>query len=128
MHTIEIYKRKIIVTPIIKGVDDDIIFDFVLDTGASKTIIDEQIVKQLGYDPKRLQSDDRLMTVGGSIRSKTLSLPKLTLFGKDCINFNVDVISMPLQILPFVQGIIGMDFLLQFATVKFDFEKKTIEI
>ena len=70
MHTIEIYKRKIIVTPIIKGVDDDIVFDFVLDTGSSKTIIDEQIVKQLGYDPKRFQSGDRLMTVGGGIRLK----------------------------------------------------------
>jgi hypothetical protein len=34
---------------------------------------------------------------------------------------------LPLQILPFAVGIIGMDFLLLFKTVKFDFEEKTIE-
>ena len=68
------------------------------------------------------------MTVGGGIGSKMLSLPKLTLFEKDCVNFKVDVIKLPPQIMFFAGGIIGMDFLLQFKTIKFDFDKKTIEI
>ena len=114
--------------PTIKGINDYMVFKFVLDTGSSKSIIDEQVATRLGFDLKRLQTGDRLMTVGGGIHSKKLNLPKLSLFGTDCVNFKVDVIKLPLQILPFAVGIIGMDFLLQFKTIKFDFDAQTIEI
>jgi predicted aspartyl protease len=126
-HDFDIIRRKIIVKPTIKGINDYREFKFVLDTGASKSIVDEQVAIRLGFDLKRLTSGDRLMTVGGGISSKMLSLPKLSLFGKDCINFKVDVVKLPLQILPFAVGIIGMDFLLQFQTIKFDFDAKKIE-
>ena len=127
-HNLKIYKRKIIVIPTIKGINDYREIKFILDTGSSKTIIDEQAAIRLGFDLKRLQVGDRLMTVGGGIGSKILSLPKLTLFGIDCINFKVDVIKLPLQILFFAEGIIGMDFLLQFKALKINFDEKTIEI
>jgi hypothetical protein len=50
------------------------------------------------------------------------------LFGKDLINFGVNVIKFPLQITLLADGLIGMDFLLQFKNIKFDFDAKTIEI
>jgi len=122
-----IERRKIIVFAQIKGINDLAYFKFILDTGSTLTIIDEQLVTRLGFDLKRLKTGDKLMTAGGSTNSKILKLPKLTLFGKEMVNFEVNVINMPPQILYFADGLIGMDFLLQFKNIQFDFEAKTIE-
>jgi len=126
-HDFIIYNRKIIVAAQIKGINDLRKLKFILDTGASKTIIDDSAAILLGFDLKRLKTGDRLMTAGGGINSKILKLPKFSLFGKDVVNFEVSVLSMPPQITYFAAGLIGMDFLLQFENIKFDFEKKTIE-
>jgi len=120
-------RRKIIVQAQIRGINDDRKFKFILDTGASKTVIDESVARQLGFDLKRLKTGDRLMTAGGGVHSKILNLPKLTLLGKDLLNFEVKVIKFPPQITYFADGLIGMDFLLQFEHIKFDFDKKVIE-
>ena len=128
MHEFLIEKRKIIVFAEIKGINDVREFKFILDTGSSKTIIDDDAVIRLGFELERLKSGDRLMTAGGSIHSKKLKLPKLSLFGKNMVNFEVSVLNLPHQITYFADGLIGMDFLLQFKNIKFDFEAKTIEI
>ena len=122
-----IEKRKIIVYAQIKGINDFREFKFILDTGSSITIVGEQVAIRLGFDLKKLKTGDRLMTAGGGTNSKILTLPKLSLFGKDMVNFEVSVLNLPMQITYFVDGLIGMDFLLQFKNIKFDFEAKTIE-
>ena len=126
-HDFLIDKRKIIVFVKIKGINDYIEFKFILDTGASKSIIDESVAIWLGFDLKRLKNADRLMTVKGGVGSKILKLPKLSLFGKDMVNFEVNVLNIPPQILYIADGLIGMDFLLQFQNIKFDFVEKIIE-
>jgi clan AA aspartic protease (TIGR02281 family) len=126
-HEFLIDKRKIIVFTTIKGINDTREFKFILDTGSSKTIINEKVAFSLGYDLKRLENGEKLMTAGGSMHSKILRLPKLSLFGKDMVNFEVSVLNLPLQITYFADGLIGMDFLLQFKNIKFDFENKIIE-
>jgi len=122
-----INKRKIIVTAKIKGIKDFIDFDFILDTGASKSIIDNSVAFLLGFDLKSLKAGDRLTTIGGGKNSKILKLPKFSLFGKEMINFEVNVMDIPSQILYFADGLIGMDFLLQFKNIKIDFTEKIIE-
>ena len=67
------------------------------------------------------------MTAGGGIHSKILSLPKFSLFGKDRLNFEVNVMKFPFQITLLADGVVGMDFLLHFKNIKFDFDTKTIE-
>jgi len=126
-HDFIIDKRRIIVVAQIRGINDDKKIKFILDTGASKTIIDEGAAMRLGFDLKRLKKSDRLMTVGGGIHSKILNLPKLSLFGKDMVNFEVTVLNIPPQILYFADGLIGMDFLMQFKNITFDFDRKVIE-
>ena len=121
-------EKKIIVSAIIKGVSDSRDFNFILDTGASKTVIDDAVAVRLGYDLKRLDKGDRLMTAGGAIHSKILKLPKFSLFGKDMLDFEVKVIDFPLQITYYADGVLGMDFLLQFKNIKLDFDAKTIEV
>ena len=123
-----IKKRKVIVSATIEGINDSMDFNFILDTGATKTLIGERVVTTLGYQLFRLEKGDRLMTAGGAIHSKILKLPKFSLFGKDKVNFEVSVINFPFQITLLADGLIGMDFLLQFKNIKFNFDEKTVEI
>ena len=127
MYKLIIEKQKLIVFAQVKGIDEYRKLRFILDTGASKSIIDEGTAIRLGFDLKRLKLGDRMMTAGGGVNSKILKLPLFSLFGKDLINFEVNVIKMPLQITYFADGLIGMDFLLQFNHIKFDFAEKIIE-
>ena len=126
-HELIISRRKIIVAAQIEGINDCVEYKFILDTGASKSVIDDGVAIRLGFDLKNLKRGDRLMTAGGGTNSKILELPKFSLFGIDFVNFEVNVINMPLQITFFAHGLIGMDFLLQFNSIKFDFDKKIIE-
>jgi len=125
-HDFLIDKRKIIVTAQIKGINDFREFKLILDTGASKSVIDEGVALRLGFDIKQFKKD-RLMTVNGGINARILKLPKFSLLGKDLVNFEVNVLNLPPQILYFAHGLVGMDFLLKFNNVKFDFDKKVIE-
>jgi len=126
-HELLIEKQRIIVFAKIKGVDEYKEFPFVLDTGATKSIINESVVTWLGFNLKQLDAGYRLMTAGGGVNSKTLKLPKFSLFGKDIANFEVNVIKMPLQISYFADGLVGMDFLLQFKRLQLDFNEKIVE-
>ena len=126
-HELLIKNRKIIVSATIKGISDSIDFKFILDTGATKSVIDEGTARRLGYELYRLQIGDRLMTPGGGVHSKILKLPKFCLFGKDVVDFEVNVIKFPMQITLVADGLIGMDFLLRFKNIKFNFDEKTIE-
>jgi len=126
-HTFTLHKRKIIVFATIKGIRIEKNFKFILDTGASKSIIDSNIVSSLGFDLKRLKTSDRLTTIGGGKNSKILHVPKFSLLGKNMVNFEVNVVNIPPQILYFADGLIGMDFLLQFKHITFDFDEKIIE-
>ena len=127
-HKLLIEKRKLIVLATIEGSSDSKEFKFILDTGATKTLVDESVAKRLGYELFRLEKGDRLMTAGGAIHSKILKLPKFSLFGKDKVDFEVSVINFPLQITLLADGLIGMDFLLQFKNIKFNFDEKTVEV
>ena len=126
-HGLLIERRKIIVVAQIKGINDVRNFTFILDTGTSKSILSEKAAIRLGFDLKRLKTGDRLMTAGGGMYSKILKLPKFSLFGKDIVNFEVSVLNLPPQITYFADGLIGMDFLLQYKNIKFNFDEKTIE-
>jgi len=120
-------ENKILVFATIKGINDIRRFKFILDTGASKSVIDDSVATILGYDLKQLDKGDRLTTASGKVHSKILKLPQFSLFGKDLVNFEVSVINFPFQITLIADGLLGMDFLLQFKNIKFDFEAKTIE-
>ena len=126
-HELLIDRKKIIVFAEIKDINNVMDFKFILDTGASITVIDEEAVRRLGFDLKKLSTGDRIMTAGGSVTSKILELPEFILFGKDVVNFEVKVLDLPSQITYFADGLIGMDFLLRFKSIKFNFDDNTAE-
>ena len=125
-HEFILNKRKIIVVAKIKGVKDFMSFKLILDTGASKTIIDSSVASMLGFDLKELENE-RLTTIGGMTNSKIMKLPEISLFGKDMANFEVNVLDFSPQITFFAVGLIGTDFLLKFKSMRIDFEEKIIE-
>ena len=120
-------RRSIIVYAQIKGVKETRNVKFILDTGASRTVIDNSTAINLGFDLKRLETGNTLIGANGGISSKSLILPKFSMLGKDLVNFEVCVLDLPPQITYFVDGLIGMDFLLHFKKITFDFDEKTIE-
>ena len=125
-YTFLLDKRKIIVYATIRGIKIENEFKFILDTGSSKSIIDTHVAHALGFDIHKLENE-RLATISGGANSKILKLPKFSLFGKDMINFEVNVLNLSPQILYLTDGLIGMDFLLQFKNIKFDFDEKIVE-
>jgi clan AA aspartic protease (TIGR02281 family) len=122
-----IYRRSIIVYAQIKSVKEIRNVKFILDTGASKTVIDNSTAINLGFDLKRLETGNMLISANGGIGSKKLKLPQFSLFDKILFNFEVNVLDLPPQLTYFADGLIGMDFLLQFESIKFNFDKKIIE-
>ena len=126
-ETFRLVKKKIIVSPIIKGLKDEKDFNFIVDTGASVSIIDETVAAFLGFDIKKLKVEN-LTTISGRATSKILKLPKIELFGRSMSNFEVKVMDLPAQVTLLADGLIGTDFLLKFKQLKIDFEAKTIEI
>ena len=111
-HELLIEKKKLLVYAMIEGVSDSKELKFILDTGSTKTIIDDDAVSRLGYQLFRLESGDRLTTASGKVHSRILKLPKFSLFGKEKVNFEVSVIKFPFQITLIADGLLGMDFLL----------------
>ena len=127
-HNIVLDNRRIIVFADIKGLKDTKSIKLILDTGASISVLDEDAVALLGFDSRKLDKGDRLTTAGGNINSKIIRLPRFSLFGKNVTNFEMNVLSLPTQVSYFADGLIGMDFLLEFESIKFDFDKKIVEV
>ena len=126
-HDFIVDKRKIIVDAEIadiKGINRN--FKFILDTGATTSLIDKSVANFLKlslYKTETLQ----LATVGGRITANILKLPKMNLLGKEVKNFKVNVADLPTQIVLLADGLIGFDFLSRFSEIKIDFKQQIIE-
>jgi clan AA aspartic protease (TIGR02281 family) len=119
-------KRKIIVTPLIKGRVEPVYFNFIIDTGAATTVIDKSVANMMGFNV--YSNQEPLITAGGRVKAKSTKIPKMELFGKEIYNFEVSVIEFPIQFTIYADGLIGMDFLQKLKRMKIDFETKTIEV
>ena len=121
-------KRKIIVKVEIEGLKGlSGTFDFVLDTGATITVIDRNVIKALGFNLSQTKQV-KLATIGNTIYSNILDIPRFSLFGKEEKNFEVNVIDLPTQIGLFADGLIGFDFLSNFSKINIDFISLIIEV
>ena len=122
-----IKKRKIIVVAKITGIKGLIgDFNFIVDSGASVSIIDTSVAKILGFDLLKTETL-RLTTVGGKITANVLKIPKINLFGRNEINFEVNAVNLSPQITLLADGLIGFDFLSKFEEIKINFKEQTIE-
>jgi predicted aspartyl protease len=104
------YNDLIYLTGIIFRGKVDAQVPFILDTGATRTIIAPEYLKAIGYDLKNdTLPTESIVTGGGMTQAPLLILEKLIVLGQVKTDFPVYVLSFPRQSL--VSGIIGNDFL-----------------
>ncbi len=98
---------------------------WILDTGASMTVIGEDYASELGLD---LQGDLKGMGAGGTVDIKLTTLPPFSLQG---IHFNeqaaavIDIKELNRMLAVEVVGILGFDFLSRFVT-KIDYANELV--
>lgn len=101
--------RKIIVHVSIKGIDKIAKMRFILDTGASFSIINTNAMKSLGYTKKDFTKTERLQGFGGNRKNVNfLKLKSLAFLGVQRNNFEIGAADFSSNML--FDGILGIDF------------------
>jgi len=104
----EIKYRKIPVEVSIKGVFKIGYFSFIVDTGASHTIIDKNFIHSIGYNSKDFIKNENLSGFNGSVaKVPFLKLKSLNCLGLTRRNFEIGVIEFSAR--AFYEGILGID-------------------
>ncbi len=82
--------------------------EMVLDTGSSKTVVDERLLARMGYNLLEGQSVV-IATAGGRTEAIIVTVRQLAALGMEAIN--LPVLAMPLWQSLGVDGLLGLDFL-----------------
>ena len=92
----------------IDGNDSDLL-PVALDTGASNTTIPPKIATALGYDLSNPKQEVEIITGGGTVSAKIVTVRKLTALGQTIEN--IDVLCHDLPENSIIDGLLGMNFL-----------------
>ncbi|MBN2664549.1 MAG: clan AA aspartic protease [Bacteroidales bacterium] len=99
----------IIVPVTIKGIDSDIQTNFVLDTGAFKTVINNSILFAAGYKNKDFGQKVYTNTAGGRSSGRLIKLKSFKCF--DLQRKNFEILGKDLAPNLMIDGLLGIDFL-----------------
>jgi len=94
---------------------------FLIDTGANRSAIDQRLISELGLPT---ESETEIQGAGGTIRTKTVTIPQLQLGSVQVENLKPTVYDLSTSLSPkgdAIAGIIGFD-VLQKSVVLFDFK------
>ncbi|MDO8494528.1 MAG: retropepsin-like aspartic protease [Deltaproteobacteria bacterium] len=104
-------KRLIVIKAIFQGRQGKCDTDLILDTGASLTILDPFVIKELGYSEKDQSAPSTVQSPVGREKGFKIRLPLIECFDKKIENFEVACHALGLQN---IGGLLGMNFLEQF--------------
>ncbi len=104
-------KRLILVPVILSSPQGTVRARFVLDTGASHTIIDYRIAESIGYSSKNAIAPSRVSSAAGKEEGFRLHIAAFETLGKRIENFEVACHALLEQ---GVEGLLGMTFLERF--------------
>ena len=108
----------------INGNDSDLL-PVALDTGASNTTIPPKVATALGYDLSDPKQEVGLITGGGIVSAKIITVRKLTALGQTVED--IDVLCHDLPENSIIDGLLGMNFLEHFD-IDISFSTGTIEL
>jgi predicted aspartyl protease len=91
------------------------ILRLLVDTGASQTSLPQSLLTQLGYAWSDLSPKTRILTGNGFIQTPVIQVRNFNCLGKRIETQSVLAIHLP--VLSYINGILGMDFLLRFQAV-----------
>ena len=83
--------------------------DLVLDTGATRTVVSNEVARSLGYDPAALGEWAHITTGSGALSVPLLSVEKIEALGKAATNMRVLCHTLPSRAA--IDGVLGLDFL-----------------
>lgn len=111
-------------------------FKMVLDTGASKTVLDKNTLLQAGIDEQKLVTTSILSSGLGTneMQSAVFTLPYLRIGAWECKNFEVAVLDLSTINYAYSQinadpvvGVLGGDILYKYGAV-INYKKKTLQL
>lgn len=108
----------------IDGNDSDLL-PVALDTGASNTTIPLKVANALGYDLSNPKQEVEIITGGGTVSAKIVTVRKLTALGQTVKD--IDVLCHDLPENSIIDGLLGMNFLEHFD-IDISFSTNTIEL
>jgi clan AA aspartic protease (TIGR02281 family) len=116
---------KLIVQPIVASKDiEPVEIRAILDTGAGKTVVTENVGLHLEIDLLRPIRYENLNTAGGGIKAKIVVVPEIRLFNRIFKNVEVAIVKLPPTTL--VSALIGIDILYQLKEFTISFTDKKI--
>lgn len=116
----------LIVIPVqLFGPKGDLIVHFALDTGATKSLINWDIVALLGYDPAIAEERTKIVTASGIEFAPTINIAKI--FSCNLILENFSLICHTLPLNANIDGLLGIDFFRN-TVIQIDFIKGEISV
>lgn len=109
--TYSLDRRLIVVRVRLYGPSGGVNSDFILDTGASHTIIDYRIARSIGYSSANAIAPSRVNSAAGKEEGFRIRVAAIETLGKQFENFEVACHALLEQ---GVEGLVGMTFLEQF--------------
>lgn len=119
---------NLILIPVkVMGIDGNSFRDIevALDTGATTTLIPIYVVSALGYNVSNPKSIVEVITGGGVEEAPVIEIKGLTAIGQTIENIEVMCRDLPVEA-P-VEGVLGLNFLMNFD-VHISFSKGTLEL
>ena len=109
------------------GIDSNSFRDFevALDTGATTTSIPRYVASALGYNISKPKRIEEIVTGSDVEKAPIIEIKALTAIGQTIENIEVMCHDLPLE--AYVEGVLGLNFLMNFD-VHISFSKGTIEL
>jgi predicted aspartyl protease len=103
-------EQNLVVVPVrVSGPSGDLIVRLALDTGATRTMLDWEVVVLLGYDPGAVRERVRITTASGVEFVPRVTVEKIETLGEERLESPVLCHTLPPSAM--LEGLLGMDFL-----------------
>lgn len=99
----------VIVSAQLQGPTGNATLRLALDTGATSTVVDIDVLVSIGYDPTAALDLVRVTTGSGVESVPRIAVEKIVALGQERINFSVLCHTLPPSVT--VHGVLGLDFL-----------------
>ncbi len=102
-------EQNLVVVPVrVSGPSGDVIARLALDTGATRTMLDWEVVVLLGYDPAAVPERVRITTASGVEFVPRVTVGKIEALGEERRDFPVLCHTLPPSAM--LEGLLGLDF------------------
>lgn len=105
----DLRRNLILVTARIHNHSDSETLDLALDTGATRTVISQEVLLSLGYEPSPLAQRARILTGSGAMSAPLIRVAKIEALGQTMANMPVICHTLPSRAA--IDGVLGLDFL-----------------